>query len=91
MIVVQYYTQRAAAGMIVSEATGVSMEVRKTVTLTCFSNKMLTCEIGSAISNFQGLGWIDAPGIFSEEQVAAWKVSGESSCNLSFQREQIRF
>jgi 2,4-dienoyl-CoA reductase-like NADH-dependent reductase (Old Yellow Enzyme family) len=41
-----YYAQRAGAGLIISEATGISQE---------------------------GLGWPSAPGIWSEEQVEAWK------------------
>lgn len=41
----EYYTQRAAAGLIIAEATGISVE---------------------------GLGWPKAPGIWSDEQVAAW-------------------
>jgi N-ethylmaleimide reductase len=42
----EYYSQRASAGLIIAEATGISQE---------------------------GLGWPSAPGIWSEEQVAAWK------------------
>jgi N-ethylmaleimide reductase len=45
-IMVDYYRQRASAGLIISEATGVSR---------------------------QGLGWPYAPGIWSDEQVAAWR------------------
>ena len=45
-IMVEYYAQRAAAGLILTEATGISVE---------------------------GLGWPYAPGIWSDEQVAAWK------------------
>ena len=41
-----YYRQRAGAGLIISEATGISVE---------------------------GLGWPNAPGIWSEEQVEGWK------------------
>ncbi len=41
-----YYRQRANAGLIISEATGISVE---------------------------GLGWPAAPGIWSDEQVEAWK------------------
>ncbi len=41
-----YYAQRAGAGLIVAEATGISVE---------------------------GLGWPSAPGIWSQEQVEAWK------------------
>lgn len=41
-----YYQQRAGAGMILTEATGISRE---------------------------GLGWPSAPGIWSDEQVEAWK------------------
>ncbi len=41
-----YYRQRAGAGLIISEATGISR---------------------------QGLGWPFAPGIWSAEQVEAWK------------------
>ena len=41
-----YYAQRASAGLIISEATGISVE---------------------------GLGWPSAPGIWSDEQTAAWK------------------
>jgi N-ethylmaleimide reductase len=40
-----HYAQRAAAGLIISEATGISQT---------------------------GLGWPYAPGIWSEEQIAAW-------------------
>src|SRR5271155_2149400 len=42
----EYYTQRASAGLIISEATGISQ---------------------------QGLGWPGAPGLCSEDQVAAWR------------------
>ncbi len=42
----EYYSQRAAAGLIITEATGISQE---------------------------GLGWPYAPGVWSEEQVAAWR------------------
>lgn len=42
----EYYGQRASAGLIIAEATGISQE---------------------------GLGWPSAPGIWSDEQVAAWK------------------
>ncbi len=45
-IMVDYYRQRASAGLIISEATGISR---------------------------QGLGWPYAPGLWSEEQVEAWK------------------
>ena len=41
-----YYRQRAGAGLIITEGTGISVE---------------------------GLGWPYAPGIWSEEQVEAWK------------------
>ena len=44
--VVEYYRQRATAGLVITEATGISRE---------------------------GLGWIDAPGIWTDEQVEAWK------------------
>jgi 2,4-dienoyl-CoA reductase-like NADH-dependent reductase (Old Yellow Enzyme family) len=42
----EYYRQRASAGLIISEATGISQ---------------------------QGLGWPSAPGLWSEEQMMAWK------------------
>lgn len=45
-IMAEYYRQRATAGLIISEGTGVSRE---------------------------GLGWPNAPGIWSDEQVEAWK------------------
>lgn len=41
-----YYAQRASAGLIISEATGISLE---------------------------GSGWPYAPGLWSDEQVEAWK------------------
>ncbi len=41
-----YYAQRASAGLIITEATGISQE---------------------------GLGWPYAPGIWSDEQVEAWR------------------
>ncbi|MBO9714134.1 alkene reductase [Sphingomonas sp.] len=41
-----YYAQRAAAGLIISEATGISRE---------------------------GLGWVYAPGLWTEDQVEGWK------------------
>lgn len=47
----EYYGQRASAGLLIAEATGISQE---------------------------GLGWPSAPGIWSDEQVTAWKpVTGE--------------
>jgi N-ethylmaleimide reductase len=45
-LMAEYYAQRASAGLIISEATGISQ---------------------------QGLGWAYAPGIWSDEQAAAWK------------------
>src|SRR5580704_1267183 len=45
-LMAQYYAQRASAGLIISEATGISQ---------------------------QGLGWPYGPGIWSQEQVAAWR------------------
>src|SRR6185369_4275646 len=45
-IMAEYYAQRASAGLIISEATGISR---------------------------QGLGWAYAPGLWTEEQTAAWK------------------
>lgn len=45
-IMAKYYAQRASAGLIIGEATGISR---------------------------QGLGWPFAPGIWSDEQVQAWK------------------
>lgn len=42
----EYYSQRASAGLIISEATGITQ---------------------------QGLGWPNAPGLWSEEQVNGWK------------------
>lgn len=45
-IMAEYYAQRASAGLIISEATGISP---------------------------QGLGWPYAPGLWSNEQVEAWK------------------
>lgn len=45
-IMAEYYAQRAGAGLIISEATGISR---------------------------QGLGWPYAPGLWSDDQVAAWK------------------
>src|ERR1700678_658077 len=42
----EYYSQRASAGLIISEATGISQ---------------------------QGLGWPGSPGLWSEEQVTAWR------------------
>lgn len=44
-MMVEYYAQRASAGLIITEATGISQ---------------------------LGLGWPYAPGIWSDEQVAAW-------------------
>lgn len=45
-LMIEYYRQRASAGLIISEATGISL---------------------------QGLGWPYAPGIWSAEQVEAWR------------------
>jgi len=45
-LMADYYAQRASAGLIISEATGISR---------------------------QGLGWPYAPGLWSDEQVAAWR------------------
>lgn len=45
-IMVDYYAQRASAGLIISEATGISR---------------------------QAVGWPYAPGIWSDQQVAAWR------------------
>ena len=45
-LMVDYYRQRASAGLIISEATGISRE---------------------------GLGWPNAPGLWSDQQVEGWK------------------
>jgi 2,4-dienoyl-CoA reductase-like NADH-dependent reductase (Old Yellow Enzyme family) len=45
-LMAEYYSQRASAGLIISEATGISR---------------------------QGLGWAYAPGLWTDEQTAAWK------------------
>jgi N-ethylmaleimide reductase len=47
----EYYAQRAASGLIIAEATGISQE---------------------------GSGWPSAPGIWSAEQVEAWKPVTEA-------------
>ena len=47
LLMAQYYAQRAGAGLIVTEATGISRE---------------------------GLGWPDAPGLWSKAQVEGWKL-----------------
>jgi N-ethylmaleimide reductase len=46
-LMADYYAQRASAGLIISEATGISRE---------------------------GLGWPNAPGLWSEAQVEGWKA-----------------
>ena len=50
-IMAHYYAQRASAGLIITEATGISQE---------------------------GLGWPYAPGIWTEEQLEAWKPVTEA-------------
>ncbi|KKC27041.1 alkene reductase [Sphingomonas sp. SRS2] len=45
-VMAEYYAQRASAGLIITEATGISRT---------------------------GLGWPDAPGIWNDEQVVAWR------------------
>lgn len=50
-MMVEYYRQRASAGLIISEATGISR---------------------------QGLGWPNAPGIWTEAQTEAWKPITEA-------------
>lgn len=47
----EYYSQRASAGLIIAEATGISQE---------------------------GSGWPSAPGIWSSEQIEAWKPVTEA-------------
>ena len=62
-VMAEYYAQRASAGLIISEATGISQE---------------------------GLGWPYAPGVWSDQQVAAWKpvvdavhqAGGRIACQL---------
>ena len=50
-IMINYYRQRASAGLIISEGTGISQ---------------------------QGLGWPNAPGLWTEAQVEAWKPVTEA-------------
>ncbi|MGZ8998852.1 MAG: oxidoreductase, partial [Allosphingosinicella sp.] len=51
LLMAEYYSQRASAGLIISEATGMSR---------------------------QGLGWPYAPGIWTTEQMEAWKPVTEA-------------
>lgn len=50
-LMIEYYRQRASAGLIISEATGISR---------------------------QGLGWPNAPGLWTRDQVEAWKPVTEA-------------
>ena len=50
-LMIEYYRQRAGAGLIISEATGISR---------------------------QGLGWPNAPGLWTQEQTEAWKPVTEA-------------
>lgn len=50
-LMIEYYRQRAGAGLIISEATGISRE---------------------------GLGWPNAPGLWTEAQTEAWKPITEA-------------
>ena len=50
-MMIDYYRQRAGAGLIISEATGISP---------------------------QGLGWPNAPGLWSDAQIEAWKPITEA-------------
>lgn len=43
---IEYYRQRSGAGLIITEATSISL---------------------------QGLGWVETPGIYTDEMVAGWK------------------
>ncbi|WP_294313771.1 alkene reductase [uncultured Sphingomonas sp.] len=51
-IMIDYYRQRASAGLIITEGTGVSQE---------------------------GLGWPNAPGLWTDEQVETWKPVTEAA------------
>ena len=50
-LMIDYYRQRASAGLIITEGTGVSR---------------------------LGLGWPNAPGLWTDEQVEAWKPVTEA-------------
>jgi hypothetical protein len=50
-LMIEYYRQRASAGLIISEATGISR---------------------------QGLGWPNAPGLWTQAQTEAWKPVTEA-------------
>jgi N-ethylmaleimide reductase len=50
-LMAEYYTQRASAGLILTEATVVSD---------------------------QGIGWLDSPGIYTDEQASSWKPVTEA-------------
>lgn len=50
-LMAQYYSQRASAGLIITEATSISV---------------------------QALGWNESPGIYTDEQVQAWKQVTDS-------------
>ena len=50
-LMAEYYAQRASAGLLISEATGISRE---------------------------GLGWPNAPGLWTPEQVEGWKLVTEA-------------
>jgi 2,4-dienoyl-CoA reductase-like NADH-dependent reductase (Old Yellow Enzyme family) len=48
VLMAEYYAQRADAGLLISEATSISI---------------------------QGLGWNNSPGIYTDEQVEAWRLT----------------
>ena len=50
-LMAEYYAQRAGAGLIITEATGISRE---------------------------GLGWPNAPGLWTNEQVEGWKLTTDA-------------
>jgi 2,4-dienoyl-CoA reductase-like NADH-dependent reductase (Old Yellow Enzyme family) len=81
----EYYLQRASAGLIITEATGIS--VQGALLSVILSVLYVWCLLSGSrchhappskpsptlASSLSGFGWHNAPGIYDEKMCAAWK------------------
>jgi hypothetical protein len=73
----RYYTQRASAGLLITEATVIS-EQASIVSRFAPPPTPPSSDTHPPLAHAQGIGWVDSAGIFTDEHTEGWrKVVGD--------------